>query len=357
MKEANKEHKTISELKALSNKYDFKFKIGSLNFETPLNKFLRETCKEEFESIIFHKNLWDEDNQKECSIMLLKDKLIKSGIITPQKPLSTQPTDSTAMTTSGDADTEIPSESPSQIPTTSENKEEKPDQTPILILEMKRIIDIDIYHDESESYYLIEIFYINDTSIENLGKITLRFDSYKEAQIFKFFVEKEKMKSWQQFFEKNIPISEPYIYQYHFFLKKVNSRGDEENRVIVLTDEYILNIDYQIVINKKNDIIGNEFVFKLHKPKWALSINSFEELQLKVKDQKKVSPNFMIKIKINQKINKKYISNTKLPFKNKSSTDFIFQNEQNCRFFIFQIKRLYFKLNSGKKYIKVTENK
>ena len=63
----------------------------------------------------------------------------------------------------------------------------------------------------------------------------------------------------------------------------------------------------------------------------------------------------MIKIKINQNENKKYVNDKKLPYKNKSSTEFIFQNEKICRFFIFQIKRLYFNLND-KKYIKVTES-
>ena len=62
----------------------------------------------------------------------------------------------------------------------------------------------------------------------------------------------------------------------------------------------------------------------------------------------------MIKIKVNQKENKNYINERKLPFKNKSSIELIFQNEKTCRFFIFEIKRLYYDLND-KKYIKVTE--
>lgn len=311
LKESNKEHKTISELKKLSHDKDFDFKIGRLNFETPLKLFL-DKCNEKFESMIFHKNLWDQETQKECSIILLKEKLIKSPII-----------DSTP---------------PSQI----------------LGIEIKRIVDIDL--GSSGNYFFVTLLYINDISVDNLAKINLRFDNFKEARIFKYFVEKEKINSWQQFFEKSLCIQEPFYYQFHFFLKKVNSRGDQENRVIVLTNEYILNIDYQIQINKKNDIFGNEFVFKLHKPKWALSIKSFEELQLIEKDKKKSTRYFMIKIKVNQKENKTYVNNNKLPFKNKSSTDFIFQNEKTCRFFIFQIKRLYYSLNTDKKYIKVTES-
>ena len=311
MKESNKEHKSLSELKELSHKNDFDFKIGRLNFDTPLKLFL-DKCKEKFESMIFHKNLWDQEAQKECSIILLKEKLIKSPIIDSGTP-----------------------------------------SNQILGIEIKRIVDIDL--EPSGNYFFVKLLYINDISVDHLAKINLRFDNIKEAQIFKYFVEKEKINSWQQFFEKSLPIPEPFYYQFHFFLKKVNSRGDQENRVIVLTNEYILNIDYQIIINKKNDIFGNEFVFKLHKPKWALSIKSFEELQLIEKDKKKSTRYFMIKIKVNQKENKNYVNDKKLPFKNKSSTDVIFQNEKICRFFIFQIKRLYYSLNE-KKYIKVTES-
>ena len=309
-----KEHKSLNELKELSYKNDFEFQIGRLNFKTPLKDFL-DLLKEKFESIIFHKNLFDQETQKECSITLFKEKLIKSEVINN---------------------------------TTVIDKE----KLNILLLEMRKIIDIEL--EISENFFFVKIFYINDVSIDILGKISLKFDNYKEAQIFKHFLEKEKNNAWQQYFEKTI-ITEPFIYQYHFFLKKVNSRGDEEKRVIVLTDEFILNIDYQIILlPKKKDFGGKEFDFKWHKPKWALSIKSFEELQL---IKKKKTNDYMIKIKVNQKENKTYVNLHKLPFKNKTSTDFIFQNEKICRFFIFQIKRLYYNLNNqnDKKYIKVTE--
>ena len=303
--------KSLSDLKKMSHEFDFKFTIGRLNFDTPLKLFL-DLINEKFESMIFHKNLLEQETQKECSILLLKEKLVKSSpIVSKEKPSN------------------------------------------ILIIEIKRLVDIDLEY--SGNYFIVKLSYINDISVDNLGKITLRFDNQREAQIFKYFAEKEKIVAWQQFFERSLTIQEPFYYQFHFFLKKVNSRGDQESRVIVLTNEYILNIDYQIIINKKNDISGNEFIFKLHKPKWALSIKSFEELQLIEKDKKKQTNYFMIKIKVNQKENKNYVNEKKLPFKNKSSTDFIFQNEKICRFFIFQIKRLYYNLNE-KRYIKVTES-
>jgi hypothetical protein len=311
MTEKQKEpaHKTLADLIVQSHKKDFDFKVGRLNFQTPLKVFL-DTIKEKFESLIFHKNLYEEEKKQERSIMLLKEKLVISPIIESNTP-----------------------------------------PTPIEIIEIKRFVDIDL--EASGNYYYVKLLYINDISVDNLAKLTLKFDNQKEAQIFKYFVEKEKINAWQVYFENTLPIQEPFYYQFHFFLKKVNSHGEEENRVIVLTNEYILNIDYQIIINKKNEF-GNEFVFKLFKPKWALSIKSFEELQLIEKDKKKKTNYHMIKIKVNQKENKNYVTDKKLPFKNKSYTDFIFQSEKICRYFIFQIKRLYYNLNE-KRYIKVTE--
>ena len=223
--------------------------------------------------------------------------------------------------------------------------------SPIEIIEIKRFIDVEL--NASGNYFYVILRYIKEPSVDNLAELNLKFDNQKEAQIFKYFVEKEKINAWQLCFENESSIQDNFYYQYHFFLKKVNSHGDEENRVIVLTNEFILNIDYQIVAGKKTEF-GQEFNFKFSKPKWAMSIKSFEELQLIETDKKKKTNYHMIKIKVNQKENKAYVTDKKLPFKNKSSTDFIFQSDKLCRYFIFQIKRLYYNLNE-KKYIKVTQ--
>lgn len=314
IKEPSKEIKPLSELKKMSHKFDYNFKVGRLNFNTPLNIYLKEYCKEEFESMILHKKILIKEQNKECSVFLLKEKLIISNLINSE----------------------------------TFSNDNKKDPT-IYKYEIKRILDIDLDPTGSDASEVM-VTILKGTSIDDVVKFTYKFENQKEAQIFKYFVEKEKMTAWQQLFENspNAPIPEPFIYQYHFFLKKVNSRGEQEQRVIVLTNEHILNIDYQII--KKNDI---EFTFKLHKAKWALSIKSFEELQLVEKEKKK--QNFVIKIKINQKENKTNVNNDKkLPFKNKNQTEFIFQNEKICRFFIFQIKRIYATFGE-KKFINVIE--
>ena len=182
-KEPNKEQKPLNELKKMSHKFDYNFKVGRLNFNTPLNIYLTEFCKEEFESMILHKNIFIQELKKECSVFILKEKLIISNLI-KSDTFST---------------------------------EDKKDPT-IHKFEIKRILDVDIdptANDTSE----VKITILNGTSIEEVRYFTFKFVNQKEAQIFKYFIEKEKMSSWQQFFEnsQNAPIPEPFIYQYHFF--------------------------------------------------------------------------------------------------------------------------------------------
>ena len=295
------------------------FKIGSLNFDTPLNLFLKKICNETIESLIFHKNLYVEGNENKCSIILLKNKIIKSDII-----------DSTDFV----------------------NDKTKLDS--VFILELRRIIEM--YSKEKDNIFYLTISYLANASISDLGKLIIKFDKSEEYKIFKYFLEKQKNIVFQEYFEKLIPILPPFYYQYHFFLQKLNSRGDEDSRIILLTNQYILNIEYQFNDNKKNDISLHDYDYKLSKPKWALSISAFDEMQLIGRDKKKKKTNYlMIKIKINQKENKDFVNRNKLPYKNKNFVEFIFYDENICRFFIYQIKRIYFDI-SNKKFIKITEN-
>ena len=307
-------------------KEEYKIKIGSLNFKTPFNLFLQNVCHESLDTMIMHKNLNVEgpDNKiSKCSVILFKTKIVKSDIIDSSKFIK--------------------------------NKEKL---ASVLTLEMKQLFEIDF--EIKETTYHLKIIYM---SANTGGKpisycpFQIIFDDINEGKIFKYFLEKYKNIYWQEYFEKTIPILPPYMYQYHFFLTKVNSRGDEDSRLIVLTDKYLLNIEYQINIMKKQELTPQDFELKLSKAKWILSIDSFEEMQMGGKNKKnKLSANeFMIKIKINNTKNKDFAKQNNLPYKKKTSVDFIFRNEKMCRFFVYQIKRLFFDINKTNN-IKIIEN-
>ena len=81
-------------------------------------------------------------------------------------------------------------------------------------------------------------------------------------------------------------------------------------------------------------------------------------MQLIGKDKKKSfnGDEKMIKIKINNAKNKDFVSKQKtLTFKKKTSVDFIFRTEKMARYFIYQIKRLYYAITKNNN-IKITEN-
>lgn len=299
-----------------------RIKIGSLNFNTPFNLFLKNICHETLDTMIMHKNIVIEGLEKKCSIVLFKSKLVKSDIIDSKDFIN-----------------------------------DKAKLSTVLILEMNQLYSIE--YELKENAYYINIIYmtINTGSGKplNYTLMKLKFENINEGKIFRYFLEKQKNIYWQEFFEKTVPILPPYIYQQHFFLKKLNSRGDEDNRIIVLTDKYLLNVEYQLILNKKVEQNQHGIDFKLHKPKWALYIGSFDELQLVGKDKKKKLNDLMIKIKLNSKKNKDFVTKQKLPYKSKSSVDFIFPSEKICRFFIYQIKRLYFDITKTNN-IKITEN-
>ena len=178
----------------------FKIKVGSLNFNTPFNLFLNNISHESLDTMIMHKNLHIEGVENKCSIILFKSKIVKSDIIDSIKFVKN-----------------------------------KSKLDSVVIIEMKQIFDVDF--EIKENIYILKIIFIKASNVSNkplnYTKMNLKFEVINEGKIFKYFLEKYKNIYWQEFFEKISPpiIPPPYMYQYHFFLTKLNSRGDEDNSI------------------------------------------------------------------------------------------------------------------------------
>lgn len=307
-KDKEKDDLDLKKLKDDARKYDFDFQKGKLNFDTPLNIVLRDHCKVSMSDLICRKDIKCTELSKDCSILILKDSIVLTEVINN-----------------------------SNITKEKESKD--------IIL---RKIEYSIIHDtvvDSNASSTLYLDLIKEMPPGNFEKVTLCFSNIEDTMISKHFIEKQNQLYWQKFFETNIPLYDSDYYQAHFFLTKLNRRGKEDCRVMVLTDKFILNIEYSSNLGKSYDII------KLHKPKWAVAIESFEELQVSSKEKKKGY--LMLKIRINTSTNKKIVTESKYTFKNKSNTEFMFDNEQKMNLFIFQIKRLYF-LHT-KKYLNLIE--
>ena len=297
----NKELKDLNELKKESEKYDIKFKAGRLNFDTPLNNFLNDYAKATLDDLLCHKDIQIIEFKTECSAFIMKESLIISNVINEETI--------------------------------------KGEKNPIICtIKYKKIYDIEIKKNETNTFNLV-ISLINDATLGSFLTLSLVFNEEDEAYIFRYFLDKQKTEYFHKFFEEKVPIEEPHYYQNHFFLKKINSHGDKETRVMVLTNQFILNVEYAITINKNTtNIYESQMTFNLHKPKWAISIEAFEELSTIEKEKKK--GNLLVKIRINKDENKKNVTSKKLPYKNKTATEFMFYDEKSFHLFIFLIKKL-----------------
>ena len=300
----NKEAKDLKDLRQESEKYDIHFKAGRLNFNSPLNIFLRDYAKATLDDLLYHKDIQITEFKKECSAFIMKNALIISNVVNAQTFQA--------------------------------------EKDPIICrINYEKIYDLEINKSETNTYTLV-ISLINDASLEIFLKLNLIFNEENDAIIFRYFLDKQKTMYFHNFFEVNVPIEDPHYYQNHFFLKKINSHGEKETRVMVITNQFILNIEYTITIVKHNNIWESEMIFKLHKPKWAISIEAFEELSTVEKEKKK--GNLLVKIRINKDENKKIVTERRLPHKNKNQTEFMFYDEKSYHLFIFLIKKLSFLL-------------
>ena len=299
-KPENKEFKDLKELKLESEKFDKKFKTGRLNFNSPLNIFLRDYAKATLDDLLYHKDIQITEFKSECSAFIMKDSLIISNVINAETF--------------------------------------KSEKDPILCkIDYKKIYYLEINKNENNTFTLV-ISLINDASLESFLKLNLIFTEENHAIIFRYFLDKQKTMYFHKYFEENVPIEEPHYYQNHFFLKKINSHGEKETRVMVVTNQFILNVDYSISFVKHPNVYENEMIFKVHKPKWAISIQAFEGLSTVEKEKQK--GNLVVKIRINKDENKKNVTSKKLPYKNKTATEFMFYDEKSFHLFIFLIKKL-----------------
>jgi hypothetical protein len=73
----------------------------------------------------------------------------------------------------------------------------------------------------------------------NLTTIKICLENYKDLLLVTHFLKKQILLNWQIFLETNIPIVSPFYYQIHFLLQKINKRGKQQNRMLVITNKVI----------------------------------------------------------------------------------------------------------------------
>jgi len=142
--------------------------------------------------------------------------------------------------------------------------------------------------------------------------------------------------NWQIFFENNILASyKSQFYQTHFFVKKINRWGNNQDRLLIITNRFMFNTVW----------LYKNFSYKIEKIMWADSLKSIMKIQVQEKK------NLELKLHYDTKLNKKETTEEKIKEKSKSSRGFLFTSVKDKHLFISNLRRLYFGLTG--EYLKV----
>ena len=152
---------------------------------------------------------------------------------------------------------------------------------------------------------------------------------------------------WQVFFEDNLLNKNlDQIYNCHFQIKKISSKGKAQDRFLVLSNKvkFLIQFIFNITLQSKQDEI------KIDEYKWSDSIKSV--LKVVINPENRCEMKVFYSEKINKEENKKE-KMTKI--KSKSEREFIFTNKKYSEQFVFLLRSNYFKLTES--YLPVEKDK
>ena len=290
--------KTVENLEKKNKEFNFhELKTGELNYETPIKNFLKNILKINLNSYIIHEKINLIPASKAHFIFILKEFILITK------------TFDFAQINSIENFSDFIIEKINYLKIFSINSE---------TLSNSSIINLTIFNSD------------NFENKENFKFYKFCFNNYYSGIINMNIIEKLIIKNYQIFFENNVPINLPLFYIEHFFVKKINTKKKIQKRIILITNKLLLNIFY----NKIN-LNENNFVFEINKIKWAISLESLNNIEIINKNELKLKINF------DKKINKKKVNELKFTHKDKKNYIFIFYNLNNFNKFIYQIKNLF----------------
>lgn len=198
-----------------------------------------------------------------------------------------------------------------------------------------QIVHIEIdYNHMGEARNIINL-YINDYDSSKRSHIELQFDRtlLTESVYLYHFLKKYYIQYWQVLYETSLLKDSSQFYQSQFFIKKTNSRGKVQDRIIVITNRFI----YNILLNVRKEV--NEV--KVEDIKWSDSIRSIVRIVLNPLDL------LELRVYYDEKINKIDNKTEGLKtLKHKSEREFIFQTKKEKESFIFCLRKGYFSLKN-----------
>ena len=232
------------------------------------------------------------------------------------------------------------------INTIDEDSIEPPILNPILLnIKHTQIFHrkIEINNIPDEANCIVIHFY--DAELSKKQELNLLFNGvYKKNAYFVYhFINKLNFKQWQIFYESTLlKDKQLQYYNNHFFIKKSNSRGKVQDRILVVTNKFI----YNILLSSKKDSI------KIEDTKWSDSISSIEKIIFN-------SVNYLeLRIYYNEKINKEQNKLEGLKtLKHKSEREFIFDTNKDRESFFFVIRKNYLLLTRSHFTVEISKEK
>lgn len=213
-------------------------------------------------------------------------------------------------------------------------------------IQFSQIYNFDLIVNQGFINSIILLYFENKINNKIQSKISFNFS--KDSYLIHHFLKKNYILTWQRNFEEKIlkdNLNE--IYQYHFYVKKINNRGKFQDRILMFSNKvFILKIniftDQQFIYNIKSKFKEN--TFKLKQEKWSDAIKAIIKLNIFVDKE------FQLRIYFDKNINKEENFKEKkkeIIINMKEIRDFIFISESDFNYFLFLIKRLYYNISNN----------
>lgn len=106
-------------------------------------------------------------------------------------------------------------------------------------IEYTQIYNFDLIVSNEDFNSIIFLYF--EESISNKIQSKINFNYNHDSFLIHHFIKKNYILTWQKKFEEKIlkdALSE--IYQYHFYVKKINNRGKNQERILMLSNKVIL---------------------------------------------------------------------------------------------------------------------
>jgi hypothetical protein len=194
-------------------------------FKTPIQQILKRFCDNNINDYIFHTKIFLEYDDENAFIFIFKNSIVFTHL-------------------SLDDSMSISPISPSKENITNNEKNQTANPNPIIyIIKFSHVYYYELQVNENDGNHVIIQFFENDYIKKS--EIKLKFSFLKDSYFIHHFIKKYYILFWQKLFEESVLLeNKTQIYNYHFFVKKLNRWGSLQDRILLITNRVKLSLKY-----------------------------------------------------------------------------------------------------------------